>query len=112
MQAIAIVLTTAVRWLYSYGMKTNAKRTKRRAKSPLVEVEASAFFQDENENWKYCVDHATFVHKEACEFIIHCGDVDFRKSTAERMKRLGCTEDFIAAYLRAATKAVRVLFYV
>lgn len=79
----------------------------------MCEVEASEFFPDEGVNWKYCMEHATFVHKDACEFIIHCGDGEFTNNTAERMMNYGCTKEFIAAYkLAAASGAVRVMFYV
>jgi len=79
----------------------------------MAEIEASEFFPDEGVNWKYCMEHATFSHRDACEFIIHCGDGEFTKSTAERMKNFGCTIPFIDAYILAsASGAIRVLFYV
>lgn len=79
----------------------------------MAEIEASAFFPDENVNWKYCVEHATFAHRDACEFIIHAGETDYVHNKAEQMKNFGCTPAFIDAYLLAAASgAIRVLFYV
>ena len=79
----------------------------------MAEVEASEFFPDENVNWNYCMEHATFSHRDACEFIIHSGDPEFVKHTATQMKNFGCTPAFRDAYLLAAASgAIRVLFYV
>lgn len=79
----------------------------------MAEVEASEFFPDENVNWNYCMTQATFSHRDACEFIIHCGDPDFVKNRATHMRNFGCTPAFIDAYLLAAASgAIRVLFYV
>ena len=78
----------------------------------MAEIEASDFFEDESVNWQYCMCHATFVHKEACEFIIHSGDYEFVTSRCREMKEFGCTEDFIKAYKHAAEQgAIRVLFW-
>jgi hypothetical protein len=77
-----------------------------------AEVEAIGLFEDENVNWRFCMEHATFTHKDACEFIIHCGDSEFVTNVIEGMKVFGCTKEFIAAYkLAADSGAVRVLFY-
>ena len=78
----------------------------------MAEVNADSYFEDESVNWKYCMCHATFSHKEACEFIIHSGDNDFVEHKVEEMKEFGCTEDFINAYkMAAASGAIRVLFW-
>lgn len=80
--------------------------------STLAEVNAEWLFGNENINWKFCNEHATFAHKEACEFIIHCGDKDFTEGMDKRMKDFGCTPAFRDAYLLAAASgAVRVLFW-
>ena len=82
----------------------------------MVEIEAGEFFDDESVNWKFCVEHATFSHQEACEFILHCGsdeDGDGVKDTVAAMTEFGCTPAFIEAYREAAREgAARVLFYV
>jgi hypothetical protein len=78
----------------------------------VAEIEASDLFEDESINWKYCRCHATFSHKEACEFIIHSGDPEFVENTVDEMVSFGCTKDFIESYkLAAASGAVRVLFW-
>lgn len=78
----------------------------------LAEIDATEFFEDESVNWQYCMCHATFSHKEACEFIIHSGDAEFVNHRSEEMKEFGCTKDFIDAYRKAAKQgAIRILFY-
>jgi hypothetical protein len=85
--------------------------------SVMVEIGASELFENENVNWQYCMKHATFSHKEACEFILHIGDKDcYEKSHAERtleeMRDFGCTVEFIRCYEEAVKMgATRVLFY-
>lgn len=88
---------------------------------PLASVEATELFEDENVDWQFCVDNATFHHKddEVCEFILHIGqdpaddgpDSYFNLKVAE-MREYGCTERFIAVYTAAREAgAVRVLFW-
>ena len=84
----------------------------------LAEVDASALFAGENINLKYCVEHATFVHRDddACEFILHIGggpgSENYADDTIAEMKAYGCTPEFIEAYTEARDAgAVRVLFY-
>lgn len=78
----------------------------------IADIEATEFFEDESINWRYCMCHATFSHREACEFIIHAGDPEFVENRVDEMKDFGCTEDFIKAYVGAAAAgAVRVLFW-
>lgn len=86
--------------------------------SVLAEVEASSLFAGENINWKYCVDHATFVHRDpdACEFIFYVGgspgDEDYAETVIEQMKKYGCTPEFIDAYKASCDAGtIRVLFY-
>jgi len=82
----------------------------------IAEVEASEFFdsnEGESVNWHYCNERATFSHKHACEFILHCGEAEFTKRKVDEMKAFGCTTAFIDTYISAAASgAVRVLFYV
>lgn len=80
--------------------------------SQIAEIDATDLFEGENINWQYCMQHATFSHKEACEFIIHIGDDEFIANCIQEMQEFGCTEDFIRAYREAkATGAWRVLFW-
>lgn len=85
----------------------------------IAEVEWD-FVDDDNPNWKWCMENATFVHKEACEFILHIGDalgqtpedIPYWLHYSEDMRLGGCTEDFIAKYLEAKDNgAERVLFW-
>jgi hypothetical protein len=86
--------------------------------SVLAELDASALFDGENINWKYCVERATFAHKDddACEFILHIGGEPGSGNHADdiiaEMKAYGCTPDFIEAYTEARDAgAFRVLFH-
>jgi hypothetical protein len=67
----------------------------------LCEYSANELFEDDNVNWRYCVDHANFVHNdEECEFILHLytdnGDDWFAEEILHKMQEFGCTEEFIA----------------
>jgi hypothetical protein len=86
--------------------------------SVLAEVDASSLFAGENINWRYCKDHATFVHRDgdACEFILHIGGGSGSENYADdiiaEMKDYGCTPPFIGAYTEARDAgALRVLFH-
>ena len=77
-------------------------------------------FDGEDEDWKWLNENATFSHREACEFIVHVGEDDkdatglteYARDTAAKMGEAGCSDDFIAEYVKAAQLgAVRVLFY-
>lgn len=82
----------------------------------MAEVDATGFFEDESVDWRWCVANATFVHKDACEFIVHAGAGSGDTSMGERvvasMRGFGCTEGFVAAYAESTKMgAVRVLFF-
>jgi len=69
-------------------------------------------FDDEDPNWIWCMAHASFAHREACEFILYIGSDDHSSLHVEHMRKGGCTDDFVAAYLAAKDAgAVRVIFY-
>ena len=81
----------------------------------MIEIDATDFFANEG-NIHWCVCHSTFNHCEACEFIVHVGDLstddNSLAATIAEMTEGGCTPDFIDAYRQAAELgAVRVLFY-
>jgi hypothetical protein len=85
----------------------------------IAEVEASDLFEDDNINWQYCMEYATFAHKDACEFLLHCpigeyaARARFIESTVSHMRKHGCTEEFIKTYNEAcATGAYKLLLYV
>jgi hypothetical protein len=80
--------------------------------SKLLEVNWD--FNDDDTNWQYCRDNATFSHRESCEFILHTflGEDEYFESNINEMKSLGCTEDFIKTYRDARLcGASRVLFW-
>lgn len=87
--------------------------------SVLVEVDATELFgsSDDNPNWRFCNERASFSHKEACEFIVHVGENPDREGSyfqlkVAEMREFGCTEDFIEAYTVAKKLgAERVLFH-
>jgi hypothetical protein len=69
----------------------------------------------DNINWKYCVNNATFSHREACEFILYLypGSVSDFETFTKELKEFGCTSDFIEAVIEArGAGAVYALFYV
>lgn len=84
-------------------------------KSVLIEIKWD--FEYEGPDWTFCLGEATFIHKEACEFILHIGQDEsgspaYWRGYVERMQAGGCTEAFVAAYLAAKDAgAIRVLFY-
>lgn len=56
--------------------------------------------------------HATFTHRDACEFVLHIGSDSHWQSQVDEMRVGGCTTDFVDAYLAAKNAgAVRVIFY-
>ena len=61
-------------------------------------------------DWCYCIENATFVHKEACEFILHIYEDDacFRDAI-EGMREYGCSPKLIAALEAARKKGARRL---
>ena len=89
-------------------------------------------FGDENADWKWCMENATFSHREACEFILYIGDaalesvlcqglrVTFLQANgtsywemfSTKMREDGCSAEFIAAYLEAKDAgAIFALFW-
>jgi len=77
-----------------------------------AEVDATAMFDDESADWRYCKERATFTHADACEFVLHCGDDEYVDGRILEMKAAGCSAAFIDAYRLAAERgAVRVIFY-
>lgn len=89
--------------------------------SPLAEIYADELFghNDDNPNFLYCLEHATYHHTEACEYILHIGVLDstedppYWEGVVQEMVTYGCTQEFIDAYVAAKdARAVRVLFYV
>jgi hypothetical protein len=86
-------------------------------KSVLVEIEWDFEGDEDNPDWAFCMKNANFVHREACEFILHVGqDEDgspaYWRNSIEEMRAEGCTPAFIAAYLEAKDAgAMRVMFW-
>ena len=83
--------------------------------TPLMEI-GWDFGDVTGPNWMYCNEHATFSHRDACEFIIHIGPAQegsrHWEFVVDEMKVCGCTQDFIQAYLDAKDAgAVRVMFW-
>lgn len=71
-------------------------------------------FEEGDSDWNYCVAQATFSHKEACEFILHCGagNDGHAEFMVKTMITAGCSPAFMEAYLAAKDAgAVRVLFW-
>lgn len=70
---------------------------------------------DQDINWKFLNQEATFSHKEACEFILHIGtgsEDQHSGHVIHKMKEFGCTDDFINAYIAAEKAgATRVMFW-
>lgn len=81
--------------------------------SVLMDVDASELFEENNGiNLQYCQKHATFSHKEACEYILHIGDDGYHHFVAKEMANFGCTESFITTYQNARRLgAMRILLH-
>lgn len=78
----------------------------------IIEIDASEFFNNESANWKWCVKYASFSNRELLEFIVCCDSLTETNRMVESMKILGCTYDFIDAFVSANEKGARmVLFY-
>jgi hypothetical protein len=83
----------------------------------MAEINAEQFFKDteggDSLDWSYCNEFATFKHKEACEFILHCfHDENYARNVIDQMRNYGCSEPFIDAFQKAADAgAIRVLFW-
>lgn len=84
----------------------------------LAEIDAGELFEDDTSvDLQFCKKHATFRHKEACEYILYSGSgpgsEDYVAGMVKRMKRFGCTKEFIRLYQTASDAgATHVLFYV
>jgi len=53
--------------------------------------------EESSSNWSLCMDHATFQHKDSCEFIFYIGDIH----AIEYYENLGFTESFLAQMKKA-----------
>jgi hypothetical protein len=77
-----------------------------------AEIDATEMFADEGPDWRFCEEHATFIHVDACEYVIHCADEAYAEGKAQEMEAAGCSAEFIRAYRDAARSgALRVIFY-
>lgn len=89
--------------------------------SVTADVDASDLFSDDasdpnHVNWRFCMERATFRHRDACEFILHIGgglgSEDYADTTMAEMQRFGCTAAFINVYEQARRAgAMRVLLH-
>jgi hypothetical protein len=85
--------------------------------SILTEVNWDFVDGDDDPDWKYLNEHATFSHREACEFIVHIGsdpeeEDSYAKNKMEHMRAQGCSDLLIEAYREAANHgAMRILFW-
>lgn len=72
------------------------------------------FEDEEDPDWRFCMTKAAFSHRDACEFILHCGSGfdDHVEFVTTEMKLFGCSPDFIEAYQTAAKSgAIRLLLW-
>jgi len=62
------------------------------------------FIDKGDTDWRLSLEHATFIHKEACEFIFYVGvDKDSYDAMIKKYAELGFSEDFIKACKKAYT---------
>lgn len=62
-------------------------------------------------NW--CMNHASFAHKEACEFMVYCGGntEDFKHELGQ-MSRHGVSQEFISCIKHARSEGAKwAMFY-
>lgn len=75
----------------------------------MISVDATELFNgfceedgEENTNWLYCNAFASFIHRDACEFLIYLADDNFfSNGMLGNMKLEGCTEEFITTVIWA-----------
>lgn len=68
----------------------------------LISFDAFDLFENESINWKYCMENATFTHRDACEFVLYLSqDDDIFEDTLTEMKEFGCTEEFMKTVKQA-----------
>jgi hypothetical protein len=70
----------------------------------IMDIDATDLLADESEDWHYCMESASFYHKEACEFMIYIGfedDEDFEDRMRE-MKAYGDGSEDLRALMRLA----------
>ena len=81
----------------------------------VADCNASDLFIHESVDWKYCKEHASFSHREYCEFVIHTFHDDddyFEEVTKKEMADYGCTKEFISTIERAREQGFEmVLLY-
>lgn len=79
----------------------------------LAEYDVHELFADESAAWAYAVEHASFSHKEACEFMFYVGGEtqDFLDSLGMHSAQ-GCPQELIS-YLKHARDlgATWAMFY-
>jgi hypothetical protein len=78
----------------------------------LLDVDATDLFDGESIDWKYCVENASFAHKDACEFILYIGweaDSEEFDDKIREMTSYGCSEDLIALVKMANTQQASCL---
>jgi hypothetical protein len=100
-------------------MSTDAPASSDIVFTKLAEIEWP--FEEDDDDWRYCLEHANFSHREACEFILHVGEdpqryfsglTEYASTTIREMTEFGCSKPFIDAYVAAAKAgAIRVLFW-
>jgi hypothetical protein len=80
---------------------------------PLVEHDATELFRDESPDWRFCLEHGAFSHREACEFLLHVPksgvDLAYRE---DELRAFGCSDGLVALLRGAhAVGAVWLLLY-
>lgn len=63
----------------------------------VATYDATDLFKDDSPDWKWCVDHASFSHNSACEFMVYCGGstLDF-KCMLGQMEEQGASQKLIS----------------
>ena len=76
----------------------------------VLDVDASDLFEDESPDWHFCMERASFVHNDACEFMLYIGFED-EETFEDRLRDMlvydECSEDLLelmrTARVRGAT---------
>lgn len=82
----------------------------------MMEYNVGELFDNDSPNWKYCVEHASFAHKDedACEFMLYLepDDETVFEMKFQEMNKAGCSAQFMNVVNEARkTGAVWLLLY-
>jgi hypothetical protein len=63
----------------------------------VLDIDASDLFENDSLDWQYCIEHAAFSHREACEFLLHVPSDEeaLEELLREMIAYDDCSEDLV-----------------